>query len=116
MKRNQIFVIELTEANYMYVDSFDKSSRFYYAEYDDNMTIYDIKNVSKYYFVEGTGEFLWLPPNGIYIGVFIQDFADNKIYFKNSLPEINIVNEDNNIFFLEANKEYILDYRRFNKL
>ena len=107
-----IFIIELTEDNYIYIDSFVESSSFncFLAVYDDEMTINDIININQKYFYIIKGQFLHLPANQIYVGLLIEDFAYVKRYFHNSLPENNLVNIENNIFFLEAEKTYHLDF------
>ena len=108
---NKFFIFQINEPNYMYIDSFDKSSRFYYAKYDDNMTPDDIINMNEQYFKEGLDQFLYLPKDGIYIGAFLQDLAFVKVYFYNSLPEvINLANGDKNILFLQKDMTYQLNF------
>ena len=57
---NMYFIFQITEDNYMYIDSFDKRSRFYYAIYDENMTPDDIINMNEKYFREGLEQLLYL--------------------------------------------------------
>ena len=87
MGGKMIFIFQLTDDNNVYIDSFDKSSRFYYARYDDNMTPDDIINRNDKYFKEGLDQFLYLPKDGIYIGYFEQELGFPKIYIYNKHPE-----------------------------
>ena len=106
------FVFKLTEDNYMYIDSYDKNLKFYYAMYDDKMTMNDILNINEEYFKGGLNEFLFLPANYTYIGIFKQDApAMAKMYMYNSLPEtIKLANADMSMLFLEKGKTYQLDF------
>ena len=108
----RIFVFQITEPNDMYIDSFDRSSKFYYAAYDDNMTPDDIINRNDKYFKEGLGQFLHLPKDQIYIGYFEQELGFVKLYFYNSLPEnITIINYEPTILFLSKDLEkYQIDF------
>ena len=111
MKGDKIEIFELTEDNYLFIDSYDKNSKFYFAEYNENMSINELKNCDEKYFTEASGQIRLLKKNKIYIGIFLQNMAFYKIYFYNSFPEnINIINGDKSILYLESNKKYTLDF------
>lgn len=102
MKKSQIYIYQLTKDNYFYSDSFDKSSRFFYAEYRKDMNINDIKNINTDYFKEGSGEIIHLEKNKIYIGIFLQEFSFSKIYFYDKLPEnIQIIQKNIKTLYLK---------------
>ena len=110
MAGNMNFVFQLKEDNYMYVDSFDKSSLFYFAEYNDDITPDDIINLNKNKFKEGLDQFMYLPKGGIYIGIFKQQLSFAKIYFFDSLPEKILIKSvgENTIFYLKNGQNYQL--------
>ena len=111
MKESQIYIYQLTKDNYFYFDSYDKTSRFFYGEYKNDMSIDDIKNINTKYFKEGSDEIILLKENSIYIGIFLQGFSFPKLYFYDSLPEkIDISNGDKESLYLEKHKNYILDF------
>jgi len=60
------YIFQLTEDNYMFIDSYDKSAKFYYAEYDENMTPDDIINVNKKYFKDGSYNYNKFPKGNQY--------------------------------------------------
>ena len=116
MSGKMLYIFQLTEDNYMYIDSFDKSTRFYYAIYNEIMSPDDIININKEYFNEGLDQYLYLPAGKIYIGVFNQEFAFTKIYLYNDIPSpINLEIGNMPILFLKSNHEYELDFSKNTK-
>ena len=111
-----IYMFQITKENYLYVDSFDKSTRFYYAIYQDGMTIDDIININKDYFSDGLDQFLTLGQfDQVYIGIFEQQtFAFTKLYLYDALPEkIEIADGNMPILFLRNDTQ--LDFSKNTK-
>ena len=50
----------MKEDNYFYFDSYDKTSKFFYAEYKSEISINDIKSLNYKYFKEGSNEIMLL--------------------------------------------------------
>ena len=116
MAGKMIYIFQLTEDNYMYIDSFDKSTRFYYTIYNEEMTPDDIININKKYFTEGLDQYLYLQAGKIYIGVFNQEFSFTKLYIYNDIPtSINLENGNMPILFLKNNSQYELDFSKNTK-
>ena len=107
-----LYIFQLTKDNYLYFDSFDKSTKFYYAIYDENMIPDDIININKKYFHEGLDQIMYLPANSICIGFFQQQLGFTKMYFYNALPEIiNLKNGDKTILYLNKSiSKYQLNF------
>ena len=111
MKGSQIHIIQPLNNNYFYVDSYDKTSSFYFAEYQDSMNINDIININTTYFKESLDKLIHMEKNKIYIGLFVQKFAFIKLYFYDSLPEeISIANGNKEALYLKSNQNYILNF------
>ena len=111
MDENIIDIYQITEDNYMYVESYDKSVKFYYAIYDENFTVNDLLNLNPNYFKESLDQFLFLRKNTLYIFYYKVEIGFCKIYFYNKLSEnIDISSGDENIFYLESNKKYKLNF------
>ena len=109
--KKSAYIFQLTEDNYMYIDSYDKSAKFYYALYDENMTPDDIINVNKKYFKDGLDQLMFLPKDKIYIGIFTQELCFAKMYFHNAFEsKINLKNGDKTILFLNKSISYKLDF------
>lgn len=60
LEENIIDIFQLKEDNYIYVESYDKSSKFYYAIYDESFTINDMLNLNQKYFKESLDQLLFL--------------------------------------------------------
>ena len=111
LSNTSVFIFELTKDNYLYIDSFDKNIKFYYAKYDDNLTIDDIINLNQEYFKEGLDQLMLLEKDNIYIGIFRQDLSFAKLYIYDRLPEtFNVQYRDKSLMLLEPNKTYQLNF------
>ena len=107
-----IYIFQLTDDNTMYIDSYEQDFHFFYALYDEKMTLNDIIKVNETYFQRGAGQIMTLPKNNIYIGVFIYSISVSfsKIYFYNSLPpSINIKNGNMPLLYFEPGITYELN-------
>lgn len=111
LDENIIDIFQLTEDNYIYVESYDKSAKFYYAVYDESFTINDMLNLNQKYFKESLDQLLVLRKDIIYIFYFKVELGACKIYFYNSLPNyIYLSNGEETNLYLESNKKYTLDF------
>ena len=112
MDENIIDIYQLEEDNYMLVESYDKSVKFYYAIYDKDFTVNDLLNMNEKYFKESIDEILYLKKDIIYIFYYkVENIGFCKIYFYNLLPEkINITYDEQTIFYLEPSKTYKLNF------
>ena len=110
--KKSAYIYQLTEDNYMYIDSYDKSAKFYYALYDESMTPDDLINLNKKYFKEGLDQLMFLPKGGVYIGIFTETFGFAKMYFHNAFESsIKLKNGDKTILFLnKTTPKYQLDF------
>ena len=112
MDENIIDIFEIKEENYMLVESYDKSVKFYYAIYDENFIVDDLLNFNEKYFKESIDEILFLKKDIIYIFYYkVENIGFCKIYFYNKLPEeIHITFDEQTIFYLESSKTYKLNF------
>ena len=111
-----IFIFEITEDNYLYIDSFDKNIKFYYTKYNDDLTIDDMINLNEEYFKEELPQLMFLEKDNIFIGIFKQDLTFAKLYFYDKLPEkFNVRYKDKSLMLLEPNKVYQLNFSQIYK-
>ena len=113
MTGSELHIFQPLNDNYFYQESYDKTSSFYYAEYNDDITVDDIININNNFFKEGVGKLIHMEKNKIYIGIFLQNFAFTKLYFHDSLPKIIDLNDGNKeALYLESNQKYLLNFTK----
>ena len=111
MSGTSIEVLQVTEKNYFFADSYDNYIKIYFGEYSEGISISDIININKDKFKERHGEIIELNPDKIYIIFFETKYSFCKLYLYNTLPqEKDISNGDTNILYLLKGSEYTLNF------
>ena len=107
----KIQLLQVTEKNYFYTDSYDNYIAIYFGEYFEGITISDIIDINKDIFKERHNEIIELNPDTIYFIFFVSKYSFCKIYLYNDLPQENhISNGDMNILYLKEGNNYILNF------
>ena len=107
----KIQLLQVTEKNYFYTDSYDNYIAIYFGEYFEGITISDIIDINKDIFKERHNEIIELNPDIIYFIFFVSKYSFCKIYLYNDLPQENhISNGDMNILYLKEGNNYILNF------
>ena len=106
------YIIQLNRKEYGYLNSFDIVNKMLYAEYNDNMSLYDVDKINTEYFKEVRGKVIDLVPEKIYIIAISASYAFVQIYVDYYSQNIKFNENDNNILYLESGKEYSLDIKR----
>ena len=111
MSGTNIQLIQVTEKNYLFTNSYDNYLKIYFGEYYEGITISDIININTEIYKERHGEIIELNPDKIYIVFFVTNYSFGKVYLYNALPQENsITNGDNNILYLLQGNNYILNF------
>ena len=106
-----IQILQVTENNYFYADSYDNYVTIYFGEYFEGISVSDIININKDIFKERHNEIIELNPNKIYLIFFVSKYSFSKIYLYNVIPqEISISNGDKNLLYLKEGNEYTLNF------
>ena len=106
-----IQLIQVTEKNYFFSDSYDNYIKIYFGEFFEGISISDIVNMNSEIFKERHGEIIEFNPGAIYFVFFVTKYSFAKIYLYNSLPqEKTISNGDTNLLYLLKGTEYILNF------
>ena len=106
-----INLIQVTEKNYFYSDSYDNYAKIYFGEYNEEVQITDILNTNTEFFPESHGKVFELEPNKIYIIISSAKASYIKSYIYNELPEkVKITNGNINLLYLQKGKKYELNF------
>ena len=112
----KIQLIQVTEKNYLFTDSYDNYIKIYFGVYFEGISINDITNINTNIFKERHGEIIELNPDIIYFIFFVSKYSFGKIYIFNELPkEKTISNGDTNILYLLKGNNYTLNFE-LNKM
>jgi len=104
-------VIQVTEQNYLYADSYDNMAKFYFGEYQEGITIKDILEIKDEFFPESHNKIIELKPGKIYIIACSSSGSYAKLYLYNQIPSnFNIKDGDKNMLYLNKGKEYELNF------
>ena len=107
----KIQILQVTEKNYFYGDSYDNYITIYFGEYFEGITISDIININKDIFKERHNEIIELNPDTIYFIFFVSKYSFCKLYLYNDLPQENHISDgDMNILYLKEGNDYILNF------
>ena len=105
-----IQLLQVSEQNYFFADSYDNYINIYFGEYNENITVSDIIDINQDIFKERHGEIIELKPDIIYFIFFVTKYSFCKLYLYNTLPqEIPITNGDINSLYLISGNNYILN-------
>ena len=104
-------VIQVTETNYLYTDSYDNMAKIYFGEYHEGITVADILAIKDEFFPENHNKIIELKPGIIYIIACSSSASYVKLYLYNTIPaNFNIKDGDTNILYLNKGKEYELNF------
>ena len=106
-----IFLIQPTEQNYLYADSYDNMAKFYFGEYHEGILITDILEMKYEYFPESHNKIFELNPGKIYVIIGSSSGSYMKLYLHNAIPEkLNLKDGDKSMLYLNKGKEYELSF------
>ena len=106
-----INIVQVTEKNYFYADSYDNYAKVYFGEYDEGITINDITSINSDFFPEVHNKIIELNPDKIYIFFANAKASSLKVYFFDEIPDtITLANGNINLLYLKQGKEYQLDF------
>ena len=105
-----VYVFQFNQNEFGYMNTFDKGSKLFYAEYNDDMSLYDVVNINRDLFKDGKGKFIQFEIGKVYVLVFDVNLAFVQLYLSDSLDnEINIYQNQYNLLYLESEREYKLN-------
>jgi hypothetical protein len=111
MYKKTFNLIQVTETNYLYADSYDNMAKIFFGEYHEGITIADILAIKDEFFPESHNKIIELKPGKIYIVVCSSSASYVKLYLYNQIPaNFNIKDGDTNILYLNKGKEYELNF------
>ena len=106
-----INLIQVTEKNYFYSDSYDNYAKIYFGEYNEEIQITDILNTNTDFFPESHGKVFELEPDKIYVLIANAKASYIKSYLYNEIPEnVKIANGNLTLLYLQKGKEYEFDF------
>ena len=106
-----INLIQVTQKNYFYADSYDNYAKIYFGEYNEEIEIKDILNINSNFFPESHGKILELNPDKIYVIILNAKSSYLKTYFYSEIPEnINVADGNTTLLYLEKGKNYQLNF------
>ena len=106
-----INLIQVTEKNYFYSDSYDNYAKIYLGEYNEEIQIADILNTNTDFFPESHGKVFELEPNKIYVLIASAKDSYIKSYLYNEIPEnVKIANGNLTLLYLQKGKKYEFDF------
>ena len=100
-----INLIQVTEKNYFYSDSYDNYAKIYLGEYNEEIQIIDILNTNTDFFPESHGKVFELVLNKIYFLIANAKTSYIKSYLYNEIREnVKIANGNLTLLYLKKEK------------
>ena len=104
------YSFQFNQKEFGYINTFDRSCKIFYTEYNDDITLDDVVKVNTEFFKNIKDKIIEFQTDKIYLFAIETNTAFIQIYLVPPLnKEINIVNNNYNMLYLETGKEYNLN-------